>query len=592
MKTTPELESTARGGHRKGERGAALISALLLSILLLTAGGALILTTSMSASRAIDSTSEMQAYYGAEAGLQATMNVVRGNYYATAATPNITFRKAVMPDESNAAGDPAIAANVARLSNWLTYSDTASYPSRVVANGGAGVNAIAYDVTVRDIDESQTVQYSTSATFDAASSGCAVGGGGLTLTCGTAPNTFTITYTAQAATTKDAYPAVSTGLGSFSVTKTTNGDIELDKPAGFRLRINQTLPWSAYDTVNATVTGIGKSAGSTLKINLAGSTAKVDGTSFAFCAGCNPLTLNYPAATGAAGATSTALTSTLSAPQPRRILVRSTGYGPKGAIKRLEMVLNQSAFDFEAPAVLTMRGSDDGSALTFDSGSSGAKDYSGADHAGVETDLPTFAVSGGDVTDADGGIKKHDTINDPEIGYLDNGSLPAGTAVSTMQVSTPDFLNTAQDARDALSILKTNAKSVDRYYTPASGSSKTVDDSNTTATGMTFVDGDCELNGGSGLLVVTGTLHMKGNPNFNGVILVLGDGIVDRDGGGEGKIYGAMVVAAFDPDGTGGFTAPTFTTNGGGSSTMQYDSLAVSRALGAIGAASGGVREY
>ena len=45
-------------------------------------------------------------------------------------------------------------------------------------------------------------------------------------------------------------------------------------------------------------------------------------------------------------------------------------------------------------------------------------------------------------------------------------------------------------------------------------------------------------------------------------------------------------------NGTGGFTAPTFTTNGGGNSTIQYDSLAVSRAMGAVGAASGGMREY
>jgi hypothetical protein len=53
-----------------------------------------------------------------------------------------------------------------------------------------------------------------------------------------------------------------------------------------------------------------------------------------------------------------------------------------------------------------------------------------------------------------------------------------------------------------------------------------------------------------------------------------------------------MVVASFSRTGTGGFLAPSFNTNGGGNSTMQYDSLAVSRAMGAIGAAPGGVREY
>ena len=60
---TPNLK------RRKTERGAALITTLLISTLLLGACGALILTTSMSATTAVDSTSEMQAYYVAEAGM-------------------------------------------------------------------------------------------------------------------------------------------------------------------------------------------------------------------------------------------------------------------------------------------------------------------------------------------------------------------------------------------------------------------------------------------------------------------------------------------------------------------------------------------
>jgi hypothetical protein len=130
-----------------------------------------------------------------------------------------------------------------------------------------------------------------------------------------------------------------------------------------------------------------------------------------------------------------------------------------------------------------------------------------------------------------------------------------------------------------------------RYHAPAAGSAYTVTAANTTPTGITFVDGDCNLDGGSGLLVVTGNLEMSGNPSFDGVILVLGKGTVNRDGGGNGNVYGAMVVAAFDRT-SGGFTAPFFNTNGGGNSTMQYDSLAVSRALGAIGGAPGGIREF
>ena len=64
-----------------------------------------------------------------------------------------------------------------------------------------------------------------------------------------------------------------------------------------------------------------------------------------------------------------------------------------------------------------------------------------------------------------------------------------------------------------------------------------------------FVDGDCNLDGGGGLLIVTGTLTMSGNPSFSGLILVLGDGRIQRNGGGNGDIYGAITVARFDSTG-------------------------------------------
>ena len=64
---------------RAGERGAALITAVLLSLLLLAAGGTLILTATMTGITARDSTAEMQAYYAAEAGIARTLEVLRGN---------------------------------------------------------------------------------------------------------------------------------------------------------------------------------------------------------------------------------------------------------------------------------------------------------------------------------------------------------------------------------------------------------------------------------------------------------------------------------------------------------------------------------
>jgi len=72
--------------------------------------------------------------------------------------------------------------------------------------------------------------------------------------------------------------------------------------------------------------------------------------------------------------------------------------------------------------------------------------------------------------------------------------------------------------------------------------------------------------------------------------MVLGKGVVIRDGGGNGDILGGITIAAFGRT-AGGFTAATFTTNGGGNSTVQYHSAALANALGS-GTNVSGIREF
>src|SRR4029079_14897644 len=86
---------------RAGERGAALVTMMLVSVLLLGAGGALIMSTMMSATNAVGSTAEMQAYYVAESGMQSAFNVLRGNTQPLiTSTDRISFRTAIVPDIS------------------------------------------------------------------------------------------------------------------------------------------------------------------------------------------------------------------------------------------------------------------------------------------------------------------------------------------------------------------------------------------------------------------------------------------------------------------------------------------------------------
>ena len=140
MKTTATHTLIAQ--QRDHERGAALITVLLISTLLLLAGGALLVATSTTATTTLDSTAETQAYYAAEAGLEAALNVLRGNVAPDASLPvgtKMSFRNACTVVTSNKVGDLS---GVARLSGWLQYSG-------LTANSTVPlVNNLAYSVQV------------------------------------------------------------------------------------------------------------------------------------------------------------------------------------------------------------------------------------------------------------------------------------------------------------------------------------------------------------------------------------------------------------------------------------------------------------
>jgi hypothetical protein len=282
-----------------------------------------------------------------------------------------------------------------------------------------------------------------------------------------------------------------------------------------------------------------------------------------------PLTGNYSPLNGLAYSVLVSDPDSGSTPvgtEPSRLLIRVRGFGPKGAEKRLEAIIKRTTFDYAPPAMLMMRGADDCAAMTFTIGESNAKDYSGHDENGSGI-LPAF----GSTCDGDLAIEEasdgKETVEDPKAAKFDNPALPS-------------YLRSADEARAFVDEQREDAERQNRYFTSFDGN----------AEGVTFVDGDCDLDGGSGLLIVTGTLSMKGNPNFDGLILVLGEGRVERDGGGEGEIYGAMAVARFNS--TGGFLPPFFDTDGGGTSTMKYDSRALRQALNAAGPRVLGIHEF
>ena len=385
-----KLESKMNlNNSRAGERGAALITMLLVSVLLLGAGGALVMSTMMSANNSIGSTAEMQAYYVAESGMQSALNALRGNVQPSiTASDRMSFRTAIIPSISNGPGNT----QAPRLAQWLPYNDPADAASLVPVTVGTITGG--YRVTVENMDpNSHIVQFQTSGVIEGGDAGAS-----FQKTFGTVGGTDEVTmrYVGQGATTLSPDPnnfplTLDSAIGSFVIERpvtSTADDVVIPK-TGFEITITQNLPWVATTALEGTFEGEVDVAATTVKVTFDKAYVKADGTKYALdLSGTQVLNLAY-----AASPATTSIPAKVTSPDPKRLLVKSYGFGPQGSEKRLEMMINKEYFEFESPAGVTIRGADDCSPLSLDTGSSGAKWYSGIDYSGVEPQRPTFAVT-------------------------------------------------------------------------------------------------------------------------------------------------------------------------------------------------------
>ncbi len=576
------LQKLTKGNkhRRNGERGVALISVLLISLLVFAAASAVLLTTTMSATNAISSTDEIQAYYAAEAGLQNALNVLRGN---VAPRPNdgtkINFKNAINVATSN---NPS--SGVPQLSRWLVYNYPSNTPDRVTLSPSySAADGLAYTITgISDPDNSSKVVYSTAGAFSTGASTLSLGSG------------VSVTYTPQSSIdiTTNGNPTL--GTFEFSGVK-NNTNITVNET--FTLQITESAPLPPGTTspisvsMKGTLSGTINSTAVVLPLVFNNQSIEIPGVGTLFTLASQ--TINLPV-----GGTVTTLQTAVSSPEPGRLVVKVLGFGPHGATKNLQMMISRFGINYDPLATFVIRGAgnDSTTASTVSVGSSANYVYSGLDNAGGQP-LPAFLVT----TDPDYTTLSTLKSNNPTGVQGDpTGLTPILTEVTlpTNLAALPTWLRTTSDpvfgARAFVNQLRQAAQqqfsgcssgqdsSCDRYFNTAAGESAPSDFGTTSATPnglFTFVDGDVSLpsSGGRGLLVVTGTLSMSGSQTFDGLVLVLGGGTLDRSGGGNGTTLGAVVVAKFDS--TGGFLAPSFTSSGSGTSTLQLDRSRVNSAL-------------
>jgi Tfp pilus assembly protein PilX len=565
-----ERSQSVESENPRGERGAALITVLFISLLVLTLASALILTTSMSTTNAVSSTDEVQAYYAAEAGMQAALNVLRGNV-----APTINFKTAVANPQ---------------LSQWLTKNYPSTTADRITLSPNySTANGMAYAITsITDPDLSTKVIYSASGSFTV---------NGNTSTSPSFTGGVSLTYTPQAST--DITTNGSTALGTFTFSGVKNStDITIPAGSTFTLQLteNAPLPVGSSSPISVSITGTLSGriylAAPTVTLTFNNPSLEIPNVGTLFTL---PTPLTIPV-----NNTAQAAQTTITTPEPRRLIVKVQGYGPHGAIKNLQAMVSNFGANYDPPATFVVRGHDDSTtAATISIGSSAHYVYSGNDNAGGQP-LPAFLVNNNpDYTT----LLNLKTNNSLPLDGDSTGLIPVlkPLTLPTDLPQLPSWLQTTSDpvsgARAFVEQLRQAAQqqyykcsddqhldsSCDRYFNTRAGEAGPSDfgaEVDAPAKGLfTFVDGDATLpnDGGRGWLIVTGTLNVSGSKTFDGLVLVLGDGIMNRSGGGSATNYGAFVLARFAS--SGGFLNPSFVSSGSGTSGLQLDRNSIKNAL-------------
>jgi hypothetical protein len=257
---------------------------------------------------------------------------------------------------------------------------------------------------------------------------------------------------------------------------------------------------------------------------------------------------------------------------------------PDGSRRLVQYTVSPNVMNLNFPSALTF----DGPAPAYNAPSSNPFDVNGNDRSGSNP-LPgctvpvqpaksaVGVVNPGDIATAASGIP-NSRLNH----YLGAGGTPSIGNVSGLLPANEQTVTNLQNVVQGISNVANNV-----LTGPVNGLSAAQLGSASNPQ-ITVVNGDLNVAGagtGYGTLVVTGNFTFSGDWGWRGVVLVIGQGNMQENGGGNNEFDGALLVAK-TLDGAGNPLAalgvPTVNWTGGGGNGVYYDSCWINNATSGV----------
>lgn len=257
-----------------------------------------------------------------------------------------------------------------------------------------------------------------------------------------------------------------------------------------------------------------------------------------------------------------------------QVTLTSFGQGPNNSLAVVQAVIKKLTLP-PLPGALILPGP----GVSFQGGTSSSSEVDGEEKSAVA--LTSDAARSSVISN----LTSIGRINN----YTCNPSQTGSPCINNEAATIDPAWNSASGIEKLYNTLMSMADVVTGTTTGATATTTTLTTAQVGTTSnrkVVVVNGNAVLDNldGAGILIVTGQLTLRNNFNYHGVIMCIGQGNLLRDGGGNGDIEGAILVARTRDASNNLLTTlgnPTYNASGGGNTDIEYEASEVVLPTGA-----------